>query len=500
MKNTQLDIGLLDAADVKITDLSKELLILRLSFGKLKATMLDAFSPLAAVLIPALNQGIRLATRLAQRFGQFLSGLLGIRAVTGTVTKNITRMGAALKRSLAGFDQLERLPGGSGGSYTTTETQPIFSGKISEDMQGLVDRIRTLLQPLLETDLLPLRWNLERLKESFIQLTETAGPLLEHFWLHCIVPLAQWTVEKLVPIILKAVATGLRTITTLLQDTGDGFAALMQACAPVAEFLGSVVLTVFDQLRRIFANTTASIKNGTLDLNGTLMTLADTVTVLWEQIEPALEIIHSYFAVTFEAIGKQVATTANYLMQILRGVLTFLSGVFTGQWEKCFAGIATVCNGKINFIVSLLNLLLTALTGALNGISRLLNSIRITVPDWVPSFGGKTFSLSLPAFKAPQIPYLAKGAVLPANQPFLAMVGDQKHGTNIEAPLSTIEAAVANTMEDFSAGNMAGHQATVAVLQEILEAVLGIHIGDSDIAAAAERYRSKMAVMQGIPI
>jgi hypothetical protein len=323
---------------------------------------------------------------------------------------------------------------------------------------------------------------------------------LEGFWNQCLVPLAQWAAEKLVPVILKAVATGLRTITTLLQETGDGFAALVQACTPAAEFLGSVVLTVFDQLRRIFANTTAGIKNNTLDLEGILMTLAGTVTTLWEQIGPALEIIRSHFAVTFEDIAKQVATSTNYLLQLLRGVLTFLSGVFTGQWETCFAGLALICNGKINFMISLLNQLLTAFTGALNGISRLLNSIRITVPDWVPSLGGKTFSLSLPTFKTPKIPYLAQGAVLPANRPFLAMVGDQKHGTNIEAPLSTIEAAMANTMEDFSAGNMAGHQATVAVLQEILEAVLGIHIGDGDIAAAADRYRSKMAVMQGIPI
>ena len=41
---------------------------------------------------------------------------------------------------------------------------------------------------------------------------------------------------------------------------------------------------------------------------------------------------------------------------------------------------------------------------------------------------------------------LAQGAVLPPNQPFLAMVGDQKTGTNVETPLSTIEEAVANVL------------------------------------------------------
>lgn len=46
----------------------------------------------------------------------------------------------------------------------------------------------------------------------------------------------------------------------------------------------------------------------------------------------------------------------------------------------------------------------------------------------------------------PQIPMLAQGAVLPANKPFLAMVGDQKNGTNVEAPLETIKQALAEVM------------------------------------------------------
>ena len=94
----------------------------------------------------------------------------------------------------------------------------------------------------------------------------------------------------------------------------------------------------------------------------------------------------------------------------------------------------------------------------------------------------------------PQIPYLAQGAVLPANKPFLAMVGDQKHGTNVEAPLSTIQEAVAVVMEDMLQGQMAGFEAVVEVLREILEAIYGIEIGDEVIAKAARRYQQKLAL------
>lgn len=53
------------------------------------------------------------------------------------------------------------------------------------------------------------------------------------------------------------------------------------------------------------------------------------------------------------------------------------------------------------------------------------------------------------AIELPRIPYLAQGAVIPPNNQFLAVLGDQRSGTNIEAPLSTIEQAVRNVLNDF---------------------------------------------------
>jgi hypothetical protein len=52
-------------------------------------------------------------------------------------------------------------------------------------------------------------------------------------------------------------------------------------------------------------------------------------------------------------------------------------------------------------------------------------------------------------------------------------------------------------MDDMIQSNIAGHEATVAVLKDILEAVLGIHIGDDVIGQAAARYNSDMAIIRG---
>ena len=87
--------------------------------------------------------------------------------------------------------------------------------------------------------------------------------------------------------------------------------------------------------------------------------------------------------------------------------------------------------------------------------------------------------------------------MLPANKPFLAMVGDQRHGTNIEAPLTTIQEAVAGVLGDQTGAIVRGFEVSIQVQKEILEAVLGITIGDEVVGRAAERYRRRMAIMGG---
>ncbi len=106
-------------------------------------------------------------------------------------------------------------------------------------------------------------------------------------------------------------------------------------------------------------------------------------------------------------------------------------------------GIVGAIKGAINGIISAINGMISGVVNGINIVSQTLNAISFDIPSWVPGFGGITFGFNLPQISAPQIPLLAQGAVIPPNREFLAVLGDQRHGTNIEAPLATIEEAVA---------------------------------------------------------
>lgn len=139
----------------------------------------------------------------------------------------------------------------------------------------------------------------------------------------------------------------------------------------------------------------------------------------------------------------------NSIKQIFNGIITFVRGAFTGNWRQAWEGIkqifAGVFNGlvaiakfPINGIISAINGLIRGVVTGINTVIRALNRLHFSIPSWVPVFGGRRFGFNIGTISAPQIPHLASGAVIPPNQEFLAVLGDQKQGTNIEAPESLI--------------------------------------------------------------
>ena len=160
-------------------------------------------------------------------------------------------------------------------------------------------------------------------------------------------------------------------------------------------------------------------------------------------------------------------------------------------------GIVNTVKGAVNSLIGFINGMISAVVGGLNSAIDALNSLSVDIPDWVPVVGGNRLGFSIGHVTAPQIPYLAQGAVIPANREFLAVLGDQSHGTNVEAPLDTIKQAVAEVMEDLQAGQMAGFEAVVSVLREILSAVYGIELTDDDVGRAVQRWQRKQAIATG---
>lgn len=122
---------------------------------------------------------------------------------------------------------------------------------------------------------------------------------------------------------------------------------------------------------------------------------------------------------------------------------------FSGMWDSITEKAETAWGKVRGFAVDSVNAMTSAVEGFVNffikGINLLiggLNKINIDIPNWIPNIGGKSFGFSISAIPEISLPRLAKGAVIPPNAEFAAVLGDQRHGRNLEAPEGLIRQIV----------------------------------------------------------
>lgn len=146
-------------------------------------------------------------------------------------------------------------------------------------------------------------------------------------------------------------------------------------------------------------------------------------------------------------LATAVAANWDFILEKLRGAWgrikawwnTNIAPVFTKQWwQNLFSVIGDGMKAAVNAVLG-------AIESGLNWIIDKMNGLAFDVPQWVPQIGGKHFGFSISRVS---IPRLAAGAVIPPNREFLAVLGDQPSGTNIEAPLDTIVAAFRQVMQE----------------------------------------------------
>lgn len=143
----------------------------------------------------------------------------------------------------------------------------------------------------------------------------------------------------------------------------------------------------------------------------------------------------------FSGIASWFQTTFSTAWTKVKNVFSKGGKIFVGIKNGILNGLKVVINGLISGINKVIAIPFRGINAALNKIK----SISI--------LGAKPFS-GLPTIYVPQIPKLAKGAVIPPNQEFLAMLGDQKRGVNIETPLETMIQAFQTALDNRGGASM----------------------------------------------
>lgn len=204
------------------------------------------------------------------------------------------------------------------------------------------------------------------------------------------------------------------------------------------------------------------------------------------------------FGEIMNGFSKNVSNIWESVKRIFNGVISFFSGVFTGNWSKAWNGIKNVFKGTwdlmvsivkapINGIISGINALISGAENGINAVIKVLNRLHFDIPRWVPRYGGRTFGFNISQVSVPRIPMFEAGG-FPEDGLFFAnhneMVGQFANGKN----------AVANN-EQIIEGIKQG---VIEAMMEVMMATSGngqndtsieipLYIGNEEIARATSK-------------
>ncbi|MGO4369618.1 hypothetical protein AB4Z21_02255 [Paenibacillus sp. MCAF20] len=230
-------------------------------------------------------------------------------------------------------------------------------------------------------------------------------------------------IKQIIPIVFSVATTFQKVFKTIIS-------AIMPVVAYLYSKLWPVLAKIFDFIaKEVMPEITAVIAALLPKIQMIANKIGSAVTDIFNFVKPVLDALFAAFDFVFPIIKSMVVNTFKViggvlsgLFDVLGGVIDFVTGVFTGNWEKAWQGVADIFEGIFNTLGSILSFPINMAIDAINAAIREINKISIDIPDWVPVFGGETFGISIP--EIPKINGYAEGGYV--TQPELAWVGEGK--------------------------------------------------------------------------
>lgn len=340
-------------------------------------------------------------------------------------------------------------------------------------LQGLAEQIKGLLEGPLGDAILKIEAFLGKLIDS-----------LKLLWESVLVPLINWIIANLLPVVAKIIdvvgTTAIKVIKSLIKIIGD----VADTLSGIIDFLVGVFTgdweLAWQGIKEIadgIWNLIKDIITGTWDViktvtKGALKIIKTVISTAWNAIKTATSTVWNAIKKTLSNLWGALKTTANTVFnaiknkvtgvwdsvkdktsQVWESVTTFVStkveAIKTAITDKfnaardavksAFEGIVDFIKRPINQAISIVNNAVGMINSAIGGIESAFSFGPWNVPT---PFGTKRIGFHATFPRVGTIPYLASGAVIPPRSEFLAVLGDQKKGNNLEAPESLLRQIV----------------------------------------------------------
>lgn len=311
-----------------------------------------------------------------------------------------------------------------------------------DKVQGLIDTIQPAFAAI-KTAALNLATAVEETWTTYVvPVLDSAKTAIQSLWEIVI----QFWEGIVYPIIQEIMAVILELWNDSLKPLWDKITDLVQSVIALVQVLCQWVVAII-----------AAIVQAVLELWNQV--LAPLISWLLATFGPVFKDVFNAIGTVVKTIIKVICDKIDMALTALKGIIDFLTSVFKGDWEGAWNAIKQIFFGVfdslhkkaadvLNGIKELVGNVVQGVKDLVNGLGDLGGAIANKVSSaWnaVTSGSPAQQSMEAPLASLP-VPALARGAVIPPNHRFLAMLGDQTNGTNVEAPLETIQEALAEVL------------------------------------------------------
>lgn len=421
------------------------------AIAQLKGALLTLAQPLVQVIIPAFTALVKVLATVVSFIANIVSALFGTTAKeSANAAKSLNDqknayegVGGAAKsasKQLASFDEINKLSGeGGGGSGIIL---PDFSTAANfAFLDKIADKLKKIGQDIVNL---------------FKDVTGYIGNVFSGDW------------GAALDNIINFVNHARILLADLLDFVGYIFGAIIDTIIEKCGLAGTPVGNMLTGIKDIVQGTLGLISG---ILIGDLEKMKQSVIQMLTGVKTFVFGIFDWFKLGLTSLldwldGKTngrfheiielaktyVSEVIDGVKQIFGGFIDFLTGVFTLDWEKAWEGIKEIFRGICNTIVGVfeatVNLIIKGINWLISKLNSLLeNSLLAKGLDLI----GIEFR-GIPQIPEVHIPRLAQGAVIPPNRKFMAVLGDQRNGTNIEAPADLIRQIVREEINNFGGG------------------------------------------------
>ena len=439
------------------------------AIAQLKGALLTLAQPLVQIIIPAFTALVKVLATVVSFIANIVSALFGTTAKeSANAAKSLNDqknaykgVGGAAKsasKQLASFDEINKLSGeGGGGSGIIL---PDFSTAANfAFLDKIADKLKKIGQDIVNL---------------FKDVTGFIGNVFSGDW------------GAALDNIINFVNNARILLADLLDFVGYIFGAIIDTIIEKCGLAGTPVGDMLTGIKDIVQGALGLISG---ILTGDLEKMKQSVIQMLTGVKTFVFGIFDWFKLGLTSLldwldGKTngrfheiielaktyVSDVIDGVKQIFGGFIDFLTGVFTLDWKKAWEGIKEIFRGIWNTIVGVLEAAVNLIIKGINWLIDQLNKLHFEIPDWIPGIGGKSFGINISHVNELKIPRLAQGAVIPPNREFMAVLGDQKSGTNIETPLATMVQAFKQALAESGYGG--NNEAVLVLDKEVLGRVV----------------------------